>query len=210
MLKKNLKTLIITSIITLLPMIIGIVLWNRLPEEIATHFGMNGEPNDWSSKAVTVFGMPLFLLFIQLLCAAATGYDPKNKHISDKMFKLILWIMPVVSIFTNAGIYAYALGYSVDIAMSSIILCGILFIVVGNYMPKMKQSYTLGIKLPWTLESEENWNKTHRLGGWVFMIGGIVTIILSFTSMYWMFFIIMIVIIIIPTIYSFCLHKKGI
>ena len=77
-------------------------------------------------------------------------------------------------------------------------------------MPKMKQSYTLGIKLPWTLESEENWNKTHRLGGWVFMIGGIVTIILSFTSMYWMFFIIMIVIIIIPTIYSFCLHKKGI
>ena len=85
MIKKNLKTMILTSIIILAPIVAGLILWDKLPAELATHFGENGEPNGWSSKEFTVFGMPLFLLAVHWFCVAFTGVDPKNKNISDKM-----------------------------------------------------------------------------------------------------------------------------
>nr|WP_275450028.1 SdpI family protein [Clostridium massiliodielmoense] len=82
----------------------------------------------------------------------------------------------------------------------------------GNYLPKCKQNYTVGIKLPWTLNSEENWNKTHRLGGYVWMAGGLILCILTWLNIYRQIATIVIVVIIsvIPIVYSFLLYKKGI
>ena len=77
-------------------------------------------------------------------------------------------------------------------------------------MPKMKQSYTIGIKLPWTLESEENWNRTHRLAGYTFMIGGILVAATAFLEQMWITFVVFIIMSVIPTVYSFALYKKGI
>ena len=84
MIKKNLKTMIITSIIILAPIIVGLMLWDQLPAEMATHFGEDGQPNGWSSKSFTVFGLPLILLAVHWFCVAFTDADPKNKNISNK------------------------------------------------------------------------------------------------------------------------------
>ena len=210
MIKKNLKTMIITSIIILAPIVAGLLLWDQLPAEIATHFGSDGEPDGWSSKEFAVIGLPLFLLAVHWFCAAFTGVDPKKENISNKMMTLVLWICPVIAIVGDGSMYLYALNNSINTTIIGVILVGCLLLVLGNYMPKMKQSYTLGIKLPWTLNSEENWNRTHRLAGWITMLAGVIVLIGGFTEQFWTVFVAIAQVAIVPAIYSYVLYKKGI
>lgn len=210
MIKKNLKTMIITSIIILIPMVVGLIMWNQLPAEMATHFGTNGEADGWSSKPFAVVGIPLFLLAIHWFCAFFTGVDPKKDNISAKMMTLVLWIVPVISIFACGSMYIYAFDNTINTTTIGMMVIGCMFLVLGNYMPKMKQSYTLGFKLPWTLNSEENWNRTHRLAGWVTMIAGVLTLIGGFAQMFWLVFVAILFIVLVPSVYSYCLYKKGV
>ena len=202
--------MIITSIIIVATIIPGVILWDQLPTQMATHFDANGVADGWSPKEFAVFGLPLLLLVVHWLCAAFTGADPKNKNISDKMTMLVLWICPVVSIVGCGSTYLYALDSKVNTTRMAIFFLGCVFLVIGNYMPKMKQSYTIGIKLPWTLNSEENWYRTHRFAGYVFMIGGVLVIIAGFIDLSWFAFVALLSIAVLPTIYSFMLYKKGI
>ena len=210
MLKANRKTLIITSTVTILPVLIGIICWDRLPDVMATHFGMNNEANGFSSKAFAVFGLPLVLLAVLWVGAFVTAHDPKRQNISPKMFSLMLWIVPVISLVGAATIYPVNLGYDLDITFFSELLLGLIFIVIGNYLPKARQNYTIGIRIPWTLANEENWNRTHRLAGYLWMICGILMIIISLTrvvSAEWLIGIFLIIVL-VPCIYSFWLHAK--
>jgi uncharacterized membrane protein len=90
------------------------------------------------------------------------------------------------------------------------LLIGIIFTIVGNYLPKCRQNYTIGFKIPWTLHSEENWNKTHRLGGIVWTIGGVLTIISTFIGFTALLLPIMLAMVFVPMIYSYLLYRKGI
>ena len=211
MIKKYLKTLIITSILDLSPIIIGIILWDRLPDKIATHFGVDNTPDGWSSKAVAVFGLPLVILALEWVCMLATKLDPKYRNIDDSvMMKIVLWLMPCLSIMMASITYAYALGNEIKVGFIVILFMGTLFVVMGNYLPKCKQSYTMGIKLPWTLNSEENWNRTHRLGGKVWVAAGMIMMLTSFFESPFIMLAVVLVAVIVPTVYSYILYKKGI
>ena len=192
--KKYKTTIIITTLITLLPIVIGLFLWNKLPDTLATHWGSDGTANGWSSKTFSVFGMPLILTAIH-----------------------VFWLVPVISLLANCSTYLIALGvdFSIEIFISALI--GVFFIVLGNYMPKLQQNYTIGIKLPWTLNSEENWNRTHRLGGKLYIVMGIAMILMSFIDSLlgseaaaWIILSVITIGAIIPAAYSFYLYKKGI
>ena len=202
--------MIITSIIILLPIVAGVMMWEQLPDQIATHFGADGQPNGWSPKEFAVFGLPLFLLAVHWFCVAVTGEDPKRQNISDKMMTLVMWICPVMSLACCGSTYLYTMDNTINTTKLAMLLMGCIFVVIGNYFPKMKQSYTLGIKLPWTLESEENWYRTHRFAGIVFMIGGVLVIIAGFVELVWFSFVALLAIASLPTIYSYMLYKKGI
>lgn len=212
MLKANKKTLILASIVTILPMLIGIICWDRLPDVMATHFGMNNEANGFSSKAFAVFGMPLVLLALLWLGAFVTAHDPKKQNISPRMFSLVLWIVPIVSLVVAAMMYPANLGCQLDVTFFSELFLGLLFIIIGNYMPKVRQNNTLGIKIPWTLANEENWNRTHRLAGYLWMICGILILILGLTRLLpagWLIGLVLIMVL-VPCLYSWWLHaKKG-
>ena len=209
MMKKYKKRIIISSVITLLPILAGLILWNRLPDTIATHFDNDNVANGWSSKPFVVFAMPLLLLGLHLFILFVTMNDPKRKSISEKMFGFLIWFVPVLSVFIFSITYCNALGMNVNIGMAVNIIVGIVFLVIGNYLPKCKQNYTAGIRIPWTLNSTENWNRTHRLAGWLFMLGGILFFLNAFLQWSGMFFVI-IVIALLPEVYSFLLYKKGI
>ena len=209
MMKKYKKRIIISSVITLLPILAGLILWNRLPDTIATHFGNDNVANGWSSKPFVVFAMPLLLLGLHLFILFVTMNDPKRKNISEKMFGFLIWFVPVLSVFIFSITYCNALGMNVNIGRAVNIIVGIVFLVIGNYLPKCKQNYTAGIRIPWTLNSTENWNRTHRLAGWLFMLGGILFFLNAFLQWSGMFFVI-IVIALLPEVYSFLLYKKGI
>ena len=205
------NTLILTSLITLFPIIIGLIMWPRLPEQIATHFNANGVPDGYSPKLFAVVGLPIFLFIAHWIVIAATFADPKKSNISQKIFTLILWIIPVTSLVLCSSTYLYALGTEINFKILCMILAGIVFILIGNYLPKCPQNYTIGIKLPWTLEDEDNWNKTHRLGGYLLTFLGLAIILGGFLDYTWIIIPAMIVGCIVPVIYSYTLYisKKN-
>ena len=210
MLKENKRTLIIASVITILPIIIGIFLWNSLPDVMATHFGADNEGNGFSSKAFAVIGIPILLLAVEWIGALVTAHDPRKQNISPKMFSIMLWIVPVISIVATATMYSYNLGYKMNITFFAELVMGLAFVVLGNYLPKARQNYTIGIKTPWTLSNEDIWNRTHRLAGYLWVVGGITIVVFSligFTKIYLMIAIIA-VMAVIPYIYSYSLQVK--
>jgi len=210
MIKKNLRVLIITSLVILLPVLLGVILWNKLPQQMPIHWNASGEVDGWSSKAFAVFGMPLVMLAVQWLCVCVTQTDPKKKNHSEKMLWLVFWIVPVIGNVIFAFTYAAALGREVPVEILLPVLLGVGLVVIGNYMPKCRQNYTIGIKLPWTLSSEENWNKTHRLAGWVWVIGGLVMMASGFVAGFWLALAVTLLMALIPMIYSYVLHRKGV
>ena len=210
MIKKHLKTLIITSILTLLPILAGIYLWNTLPEQVPSHWDVNGEIDGWSSKPFFVFGLPCIMLAFQWLCVLGTAADPKKANHSGKVLHLVLWIIPVLSIILSAMTYMVVLGHTVRVEVIMPLIIGLVFTIIGNYLPKCKQSYTVGIKIPWTLHSEENWNRTHRFAGRLWLVCGLGIMLTAFIGGFWVFLPIVLVMVLAPMVYSYVLHRKGI
>ena len=210
MIKKNLNILIITSIVILLPVLAGVVLWDTLPEQIPTHWNAAGEIDGWSSKAFAIFGLPLMMLAMHWLCVLGTAADPKKANHSDKLIHLVLWIIPIISVVLFALTYVAALGTEVRMEMVMPLLVGFVLTVVGNYLPKCKQSYTIGIKIPWTRHSDENWNRTHRFAGRLWLVCGLGIMLTAFVGGFWFFLPIVLVMVLAPTVYSYLLHRKGI
>lgn len=212
MIKKNLKTLMITSVVILLPMLFGVVMWDQLPERIATHWGVDGNADGWSGRGMAVFGLPLFLLAMQWLCAFFTSLDPKNnKDQNPKPMAMVLWLIPAISLVMGAIIYAIAFGLQWRVEMIMPLFMGLLFIIMGNYMPKCRQNHTLGIRLPWTLDSEETWNATHRFAGRVWVVGGIlvaVCALIPLAVMVWVMLALILALVLVPCVYSYRYYKR--
>lgn len=210
-LRDNKGKLILSSLLTFLPMIAGLLLWKQLPEQVPTHWNANGEVDGYSSRALAVFGLPLFLLAIHWLCLVVTTSDKNNDKQTGKVLTTMFWICPLISLFGGATIYGTILGYQFDMTTLPCVILGIMFLVIGNYLPKCRHNYTIGIKLPWTLASEENWNATHRFSGKVWVIGGFAVLLLVFLPKSFSFPCIMatlIGIVLIPTVYSYLYMKK--
>lgn len=209
------KTYILTIIVCLLPIIAGAIFYNRIPDEIATHWDFDGNPNGWSSKNTGLFALPGILLIINILFPIILKTDPKITNLSAKIKDLVQWTIPAVSLFASSITLISALGITVNVQLIAPIFMGLLFIIIGNYLPKTSQSYTVGIKLPWTLNSEINWNKTHRLAGFLWVICGLAMIISAFLPtpiMYVCLIIDIVIMVFIPMIYSYILYatKKDI
>ena len=209
MLKKHKFLLLLTSLIVLLPMIAGICLWNRLPESVPTHFDGTGQADGWSSRGFAVFGLPLFVLLLHWICIAAVVADPKAKNLSRKILHLTLWISPAVSLFAGMSIYGTVLDAPINTARIANLLLALMFIAIGNYLPKCTPNYTVGIKLPWTLHDEENWRRTHRFAGFLWMIGGVLLLPAAFLSTMWVTFVVVLVLALLPVIFSFLLYLRS-
>ncbi len=211
MLKKNKIKIIISSIIILLPMLYGIIMWNDLPDIMTTHFGADGGADGFAGKGFAVFSIPCILLLLYIICLSFTMLDKKQKEQNPKALGMIFWIMPIISLVANGIMYRAAFGKEIDFSLLLGLLFGAMFIVAGNYLPKIKQNGTLGIKLSWTLHNEENWNKTHRLGGKIWFGGGLVLLVCAFLPIEASLIIMPIVIaaaVIIPVIYSHSIYKQ--
>ncbi len=209
--KQNKWKILISAGIILLPVLFGLAIWNRLPEQMPTHWNMAGEVDGWSSKAFTVFGLPGILLGAHLACILGTRTDPKNKDQNRKVMGMVLWLCPVVSLVVSGMTYGAALGMEMNVKLQASVLLGAMFIIIGNYLPKTKQNYTIGIKVPWALHSEENWDRTHRLAGRLWVAGGILMLATVFLPQDWTWPV-MLVGLVIPTIlpmgYSYLLYRK--
>lgn len=212
MLKKYLPKILISTIITLLPIVFGLIMWDKLPENMPTHFNTAGEADGYASRAVGVFALPLAMAALNIICVLFSMLDPKRRNIDGKAMSLIIWLVPALTVFVSGTIYAYALGYKMNMSALVTGFLGLVFIIIGNYLPKCGQNYTIGIRMPWTLDDPETWKATHRFGGKVFVISGFLTILSAFAKSVWVMFAIMMTCIVVITLYSYIYynrHGKG-
>ena len=208
---KNKKYWLITSAITLVPIALGLILWNQLPDRLPTHFGVDGAADGWSGKGFAVFGLPLMMLFFHIVIFFATRLDKQNRGHNEKVMNLVGLIFPVMSIVNSVIIYTHAMDLELNLSMLLFPMLGLLFIAVGNWLPKIKQNSTLGIKIKWTLYNEENWNRTHRFAGFTWVIGGVIFCLMGFVAEKALLFLLpleVILLAVVPMVYSWNLARK--
>ena len=210
--KRNKKLLILTTLVCLLPILAGLAVYSRLPAELPTHFGMDGTPDGWSSRPMAVFGLPCFLAAGNLLLYFSLRSDPKRANMNKTLATLCLWIFPVMSLLTSGITLGEGLGCRMHVEVLVPVLVGVIFLLLGNYLPKTKQSDTLGIRLPWTLSSEENWDRTHRLTGFLWVAAGLLFLVLTLLHLWnaWLLSGLLVLATLLPLFYSYYLHRKGI
>ncbi len=213
MLKQHKGKLVVSSLLILLPMLVGVCIWNKLPNPMPIHWNAAGDVDGYAPRAVAVVALPLICLALQWLCVFVTACDPKNQGQNAKVTGLVVWLVPLICAVVSAMIYTTALGYAVSATNLAMGMLGIIFVLLGNYMPKCKQNHTIGIKISWTLNDEENWNATHRLAGRVWVIGGVLMLLCTLlpSSVFpWIFLALTLLMVLIPFVYSYtyyCRHK---
>lgn len=213
--KNNLKLSLQDMIIILLSvgsLIAYALLYSRLPEAIPSHWNAAGEIDDTMSKANYSL-LILLPIGIYLMMKVLPLIDPKRKayQIHAKAYQVILLATYIMmSLFAWLGVLT-AMGMRFDVSRIALFSIGILFIVMGNFMPQIRQNYFFGIKTPWTLASEVVWKKTHRVGGYTFTIAGILAICLGFlwrSGFVFMVIGIMGLAGLFPVIYAYWLYRK--
>ncbi len=213
LIKEHKYSIIFSSLLILAPTIAGIFLWDKLPDNMAINFGTSNISNQLASKSFTIFFLPLLLLLLQWLCLFFTSLDSKNKNQNKKAFGIVFWIIPIISILVNSLIYSVALGKKINIEPIMVVFFSLMFIIIGNYLPKISQNFTLGLKITWTLNSEENWNKTHRFSGKLWVVGGFVlllSLLLPENFLIPVILVDLLAMVIFPIIYSYSIYRKEV
>lgn len=200
----NKKHLLISSLLILLPIPVGMVLWNTLEAPSALYWGQTRFPYE-------LFFMPVIMLAVQWLCIYFTRKDPGNQGRNEKPLALVLWIVPVTSNLMTYMMFALALGVKFSPVAGTMLSLGLMFAAIGNYLPKCRMNSTMGIKVPWAYTSEANWNATHRFGGKVWVIGGLLMAfggLLPDNAAITVMLVAILVLILAPTIYSYRFYRR--
>ncbi len=172
----NTKTTSIISIILIATAVIaGIVLWNQLPEQMASHWNVNDQVDGTMPKFWGVFLMPLITLGLMALFLVIPNIDPLKANIAQfrESFNLFIVLIIAFMLYVHGLTLAWSLGFT-NFKMSSAMLpfMGVLFIAIGLMLRKAKRNFFIGIRTPWTLSSDTVWDKTHQLGSILFMVSG--------------------------------------
>ena len=130
------KYFLVTSLVCLFPILLGLLIWDKLPETIAIHFDINNNPDNFASKGFVVFGLPVLMVILQGFSCFVNDINAE-KHGERKKFETVTkWIIPILTILLQLATFGVALGYNVDIRVVVTVIVGIMFLVMGNYMPK--------------------------------------------------------------------------
>ncbi|QRN85221.1 SdpI family protein [Clostridia bacterium] len=193
--------------------VIGLLAYRHLPAQIPIHWNINGEVDNYGSRAFGVFGIPFITLGVFLLFYFLPNLDPRKHNYPQfaRSYQAIKLVTIVFMFMLYCATILYSLGVPVNISLVVNLLVGIMFIIIGNYLGKVKHNYFVGIKTPWTLADEEVWKKTHRLAAPFMVIGGVVFIAGAFiqqTAVYILSFTVLMIAVLVPTVYSYLLFRK--
>lgn len=131
------KQLFFTCAICLLPIVFGVILWDKLPQTIAIHFNIYNEPDGFASKAFAVIGLPIWMAVLQAFACVANDLSAKMCEERIRFERIIKWILPVICILLQAATFAFALGIAVDIRRVACLIVGAIFLILGKYLPKL-------------------------------------------------------------------------
>ncbi len=207
-------TTIVVLAMLLAATLAGLLLWNRLPDPMASHWGVNDQVNGYMSKFWGVFLMPLITLAMLVLFLVVPAIDPLKANIAQfrEIFNLFIMLIVAFMIYMYGLTLAWNLGYThFNMSRAMLPALGLLFIFVGFMLRQAKRNFFIGIRTPWTLSSDTVWNETHRLGAVLFMISVALAFIGGFLGgmlAFWLMFIPLIGSALFLVVYSYILYQR--
>ena len=211
MIKNNKSKLIISSILILLPTLFGVFAKTLFSEEIAVHWGFDGNADGFMSASLIFLVLPVILLVLHWLCLLLTAALDKNANQNKKVLSLIFWIVPVISLSSCGILFTTALGKTSNVHVFILLGIAIALIFIGNYLPKTTRNVTIGIKVKWALSNDENWNATHRFAGKIYVLAGFLCLLaipLPATLFPFIILGILLLAVLLPIVYSYRFYKK--
>ena len=201
-------TILITSLLCFVPMIVGLILWNKLPEELPTNYSLNNEVGNVVPKWINVILLPI--IFATLNIVVNMRISPKTEeNVGKRLASFVVWLVPILAVVVGTFMIIKPLGLPLE-AMSLVAsFMSLVFIIVGNYIPKSKPNNVVGFRLPWIMNDDDLWKKTHRFSGLVLVICGFASFITSFFVIgKYVFLVSLGIIIFVPLIYSLIIKNN--
>jgi uncharacterized membrane protein len=206
------KKELIIWLIVLAPFVYALVYWNQLPERMPVHWSMDGKPNGYSSKGFGILEIPLLSLGLYFLLLLIPKIDPKKANFAqfEGTYRTIRLLLHTVLTIAFVMGLLYAMNSGINSAYFSVILISGLFMVLGNFMGKIRPNYFVGIRTPWTLANEDVWVKTHRVTGRLWVAASFIYLIINlFMQMpHWFHYIYLTLITVFPFIYSYVKYRE--
>ena len=201
-------------LIVLAMVLVGVYFYNALPDPMPTHWNFAGQVDDYGAKIWAAWLLPGVALLMTLLFPVLAKIDPRHKNYEK--FKTVWEIFQSTFVIFFAYIYGVMLyiilaGAEGDtMGRMMFVGIGILFVILGNYMGKIRWNYFVGIKTPWTLNDQEVWQRTHRLGGWAFVLAGIIFLLQAwwYQNLGWVFGLVIAGVVVVPVVYSYIISPK--
>ena len=207
-------TTILVLVMIVIAVLAGWLLWNHLPEQMASHWNSNDQVDGYMTKFWGVFMMPLVILGMLALFIVVPGIDPLKANIAQfrGAFNLFIVLISAFMLYVHGLTLAWSLGYQ-EFKMSAAMLpfLGVVFIFIGYMLRQAKRNFFIGIRTPWTLSSDMVWDKTHQLGSILFMASGALAIIGSFfggMTAFWLFFVPLMASTVVLVVYSYILYRS--
>ncbi|MFC1599857.1 SdpI family protein [Patescibacteria group bacterium] len=193
-------------------LIVGFLLWDQLPEMMPSHWNINGEIDSYMDKTTWIWIFPGITMLMVLMFPFLSRIDPKKEKY--ELFRRPWLILQMVFVGFFAYIYFVSLYLTLNpsVPITGFIFggMGVMFVLIGNYLGKVRQNWFMGIRTPWTLDNEEVWNKTQRLAGWLFLTAGLVVFAEAFIQwqVAWVMGVVIGIAVVVPVVYSYFLHRK--
>lgn len=213
MMKK--KSNIYNTTLIIVSFLVSIVFYNKLPDLMPMHWNVAGEIDKYGPKILGAFLSPILMLVIWGAMLYFPKIDPKKDNYTkfDRSYTSIINAIVTFFFVIHIAILSISLGYNIPINKVIPFMVGVLFVIIGKDLPKSKSNFFYGIKTPWTLTSEEVWEKTHRLGGKLFVISGLIimgsSLLLKGNIQFVILLILIFIVAIIPIIASYFYFKNS-
>ena len=187
---------------------VSFALFDRLPERIPTHWGLAGEVDGWSNRTMGAFGLPALMLLTWALCYWLPAIDPRRANYARfrETYDIVVAAILALLLVVHGCVLAAGLGADVPTPMIIPLAVGALLIIIGNLLPRARPNWFFGIRTPWTLSNDRVWSRTHRLGGRVMVVAGIVVALSAFVTAPWSAVLIPVSAVgaaLIPVVYSY-------
>jgi uncharacterized membrane protein len=207
-------TLIFSLVLIVIAIVAGVLLWNKLPDQMASHWNENDQVNGTMSKFWGAFMMPLVTLGMLALFLIIPSIDPLKANIAQfrETFNAFIALIIAFMLYVHGLTLVWSLGYqNFKMSMAMLPFIGILFIFIGFLMRKAKRNWFIGIRTPWTLSSDRVWEETHRIGSILFMASGVLAIIGAFfggMAAMWLMLVPLMGSALFTIVYSYVLYQR--
>ncbi|MFC3650700.1 SdpI family protein [Dyella humi] len=208
---KPVRTLLISALFLLVLMAVFVWLYPHMPARVPTHWNAQGRINGYMSPLGAVATPMIAIAVLAVLTLLLPVISPRGYDIKSfvSVYVLIMLAVQAYVLVSALGVLLNAAGHPVQMPLVCALATGVLFMVMGNYMGKLRKNFFIGIRTPWTLASDAVWERTHRMSGWLFMLAGMAIMAIALTSapVTWLLGIALSAVL-IPVVYSYVAYRR--